>query len=61
MLNEFAQMSYTDIAKELGISRERVRQIESRAMRRLRSNPQMKALYELYKDLCIENDKTIEK
>ena len=40
------QMTLTEVAAELGISRQRVKQIETVALEKLRKNPKMRGLYE---------------
>lgn len=46
-----AVMSFTEIARELGISRERARQLYGSAMRKLRSSPYLPILRELAAEL----------
>ena len=40
------QMTLTEVAAELGISRQRVKQIENVALEKLRNNPKVRNLYE---------------
>ena len=40
------QMTLTEVAAELGISRQRVKQIETVALEKLRKNPKMRGIYE---------------
>ena len=40
------QMTLTEVAAELGISRQRVKQIETVALEKLRNNPKVRGLYE---------------
>ena len=40
------QMTLTEVAAELGISRQRVKQIETVALEKLRKNPKVRGLYE---------------
>ena len=40
------QMTLTEVAAELGISRQRVKQIENVALEKLRNNPKVRGLYE---------------
>ena len=40
------QMTLTEVAAELGISRQRVKQIETVALDKLRNNPKVRGLYE---------------
>ena len=40
------QMTLTEVAAVMGISRQRVKQIETVALEKLRKNPKMRGLYE---------------
>ena len=40
------QMTLTEVAAELGLSRQRVKQIENAALEKLRNNPKVRGLYE---------------
>ena len=40
------QMTLTEVAAVMGISRQRVKQIETVALEKLRNNPKMRGLYE---------------
>lgn len=40
------QMTLTEVAAEMGISRQRVKQIETVALEKLRNNPKVRGLYE---------------
>lgn len=40
------QMTLTEVAAEMGISRQRVKQIETAALEKLRKNKKVRALYE---------------
>ena len=40
------QMTLTEVAAVLGISRQRVKQIENVALEKLRNNPKVRGLYE---------------
>lgn len=40
------QMTLTEVASELGISRQRVKQIENVALDKLRNNPKVRGIYE---------------
>ena len=40
------QMTLTEVAAELGISRQRVKQIETVALEKLRNNPKVRGIYE---------------
>ena len=50
------QMTLTEVAAELGISRQRVKQIETVALEKLRKNPKMRGLYEGIIDGCMGSD-----
>jgi transcriptional regulator with XRE-family HTH domain len=46
-MNKFnEQMTLTEVAAELGISRQRVKQIENVALEKLRNNAKVRGLYE---------------
>ena len=40
------QMTLTEVAEVMGISRQRVKQIETVALEKLRKNPKMRGIYE---------------
>jgi len=40
------QMTLTEVAAVMGISRQRVKQIETVALEKLRNNPKMRGIYE---------------
>jgi transcriptional regulator with XRE-family HTH domain len=40
------QMTLTEVAAEMGISRQRVKQIENAALEKLRNNQKVRAIYE---------------
>ncbi len=40
------QMTLTEVAAEMGISRQRVKQIETAALKKLRNNERVRVLYE---------------
>jgi predicted DNA-binding protein (UPF0251 family) len=47
MSNKFSeQMTLTEVAAVMGISRQRVKQIETVALEKLRKNPKVRGLYE---------------
>ena len=47
MSNRYSeQMTLTEVAEVLGISRQRVKQIETVALEKLRKNPKVRGLYE---------------
>lgn len=47
MSNRYSeQMTLTEVAEALGISRQRVKQIENVALEKLRKNPKVRGLYE---------------
>jgi hypothetical protein len=50
------QMTLTEVAAELGISRQRVKQIENVALEKLRNNPKVRGLYEGIIDGCLGSD-----
>jgi DNA-binding transcriptional regulator LsrR (DeoR family) len=53
MSSKFAeQMTLTEVAAELGISRQRVKQIETAALEKLRNNERVRVLYEGIIDGC---------
>ena len=53
MSSKFAeQMTLTEVAAELGLSRQRVKQIETAALEKLRNNPKVRGLYEGIIDGC---------
>ncbi len=45
-INPNNYMTLTEVAYELGISRQRVKQIETAALKKLRNNKKMRAYYE---------------
>jgi len=45
-INPYHHMSLTEVAYELGISRQRVKQIEASALKKLRDNKKMRSYYE---------------
>lgn len=46
------QMTLTEVAAELGLSRQRVKQIETAALNKLRNNEKVRVLYEGIIDGC---------
>ena len=46
------QMTLTEVAAEMGISRQRVKQIETAALNKLRNNERVRVLYEGIIDGC---------
>lgn len=47
MSNRYSeQMTLTEVAEVLGISRQRVKQIETVALEKLRNNPKVRGIYE---------------
>ena len=46
------QMTLTEVAAELGISRQRVKQIENAALEKLRNNQKVREMYEGIIDGC---------
>ena len=52
-MSKFAeQMTLTEVAAELGISRQRVKQIETAAFNKLRNNERVRVIYEGIIDGC---------
>jgi predicted DNA-binding protein (UPF0251 family) len=52
-MSKFAeQMTLTEVAAEMGISRQRVKQIETAALNKLRNNERVRGLYEAIIDGC---------
>lgn len=45
-INPYHHMTLTEVAAELGISRQLVKQIETVALEKLRNNPKMRGIYE---------------
>ncbi len=46
------QMTLTEVAAEMGISRQRVKQIETAALNKLRNNEKVRVLYEAIINGC---------
>lgn len=52
-MSKFAeQMTLTEVAAELGLSRQRVKQIETAALNKLRNNEKVRVIYEGFIDGC---------
>ena len=45
-INPYHHMTLTEVAAEMGITRQKVREIELVALEKLRNNPKMRGLYE---------------
>lgn len=55
-INPYHHMSLTEVAYELGISRQRVKQLEASGLKKLRDNKKMRAYYEGIIDGRLVND-----
>ena len=45
-INPYHHMTLTEVAAEMGITRQKVREIELSALEKLRNNPKMRGIYE---------------